>query len=101
MLEFTAIDDIEGIHAKIHLAFDSGKTRSFEWRRAQLRQLKDLLVENEDALANAMHEDLGRCLCVVSLSFHAVALEQVSSSFTGRKLASSTSSLQFGKWITL
>jgi aldehyde dehydrogenase (NAD+) len=45
---------------KLRDAFNSGRTRSYEWRRAQLQGLLRMLRENEMALGDAMHADLGR-----------------------------------------
>lgn len=41
-------------------AFLSGKTRSVEYRRDQLKQLAFLLQDNQDAIAHAVAQDLGR-----------------------------------------
>jgi aldehyde dehydrogenase (NAD+) len=45
---------------RLRAAFDDGRTRPLEWRRAQLGALKRLLKENGDALVAAVHADLGR-----------------------------------------
>lgn len=42
-------------------AFASGRTRSEEWRLAQLARLADLLHEREPELREALAADLGRC----------------------------------------
>ncbi len=44
----------------LRAAFDSGKTRSFEWRDHQLKSLARLIKDNEQAIADALREDLGR-----------------------------------------
>lgn len=41
--------------------FDSGATRTYEWRRRQLKQLDRLLQENSTALNTALKQDLGKC----------------------------------------
>ncbi|KRF40898.1 aldehyde dehydrogenase family protein [Terrabacter sp. Soil810] len=41
-------------------AFDYGVTKPREWRVAQLRALRSLLVDHEDELAAALHADLGK-----------------------------------------
>ncbi|MCX7620245.1 MAG: aldehyde dehydrogenase family protein [Acidimicrobiales bacterium] len=41
-------------------AFRSGRTRPYEWRRAQLEGLLRMLDENEDELVRAVQGDLGR-----------------------------------------
>lgn len=40
--------------------FESGKTRSFEWRKAQLKSLLKLLEEKEEDIFMALHKDLGK-----------------------------------------
>ena len=47
-------------HAGLQRYFDSGATRSFEWRRAQLRGLDAFLRQREAAIAEAVHADLGK-----------------------------------------
>lgn len=44
--------------ADLREAFKSGKTRSLVWRRSQLLAVRALLTENEQALAQALFEDL-------------------------------------------
>lgn len=41
--------------------FASGKTKSLDWRKAQLLNLKKLLQENENAIYQALEQDLGKC----------------------------------------
>ena len=40
--------------------FDRGVTKPREWRVAQLRALRSLLVDHEDEIAEALHADLGK-----------------------------------------
>ncbi|HHE32256.1 MAG TPA: aldehyde dehydrogenase family protein [Chlorobaculum parvum] len=47
-------------HAGLQRYFDSGATRLFEWRRAQLRGLDAFLREREAAIGEAVHSDLGK-----------------------------------------
>ncbi|WP_245153541.1 aldehyde dehydrogenase family protein [Chlorobaculum sp. 24CR] len=47
-------------HAGLRRYFDSGSTRSLEWRRGQLRGLDAFLREREAAIAEAIHADLGK-----------------------------------------
>jgi len=47
-------------HAELQRYFDSGATRSFAWRREQLRGLDVFLHEREAAIAEAVHADLGK-----------------------------------------
>ena len=41
--------------------FESGKTKSLNWRKEQLLNLKRLLKENENAIYKALEQDLGKC----------------------------------------
>ncbi|WCJ43534.1 Aldehyde dehydrogenase family 3 member F1 [Euphorbia peplus] len=45
---------------EIRRTFESGKTRSCDWRKAQLKALIHLVNENEDAMFEALHQDLGK-----------------------------------------
>src|SRR3954447_11772730 len=55
-----ATPDIPGTVRRLRDTFKTGRTRSIEWRRQQLRALERLMVENEAAIAAALEEDLGR-----------------------------------------
>jgi aldehyde dehydrogenase (NAD+) len=52
--------DIPKIVAGLRQTFATGKTRSVEWRRAQLRALEKMIAENEPAIADALAKDLDR-----------------------------------------
>jgi aldehyde dehydrogenase (NAD+) len=52
--------DIAETVARLRKTFATGRTRSIEWRKAQLRALERLMVENETAIADALDKDLGR-----------------------------------------
>ncbi len=52
--------DIAKTVARLRKTFASGRTRGVEWRKAQLRALERLMVENETAIADALDKDLGR-----------------------------------------
>lgn len=52
--------DIPKIVAHLRQTFSTGKTRSIEWRRAQLRGLEKMMAENEPAIAAALEKDLDR-----------------------------------------
>jgi len=45
---------------RLRETFATGRTRSVDWRRRQLLALEKMLVENESAIAEALHQDLGR-----------------------------------------
>lgn len=42
-------------------SFSTGKTRSLDWRRGQLENLKRMLIENEHDILKALKTDLGKC----------------------------------------
>jgi aldehyde dehydrogenase (NAD+) len=46
--------------ARLRQTFATGRTRSIEWRKQQLRALEKLMAENEPAIAEALATDLGR-----------------------------------------
>ncbi len=46
--------------ARLHSAFATGRTRPISWRKTQLRRLRRLLTEQEDAFASALRADLGK-----------------------------------------
>jgi aldehyde dehydrogenase (NAD+) len=41
-------------------SFESGRTRSYEWRAQQLNGLLSLLAENEQRVVDTLHEDVGK-----------------------------------------
>ena len=45
---------------ELRASFDSGKTRTYEWRVSQLNAMKTMLEENIDPICEAMAKDLGR-----------------------------------------
>jgi aldehyde dehydrogenase (NAD+) len=52
--------DVAKTVARLRKTFASGRTRSVEWRKAQLRALERLIIENEADIADALERDLGR-----------------------------------------
>lgn len=55
---------VAGIAPKIQLiknTFASGKTKSLDWRVEQLKQIKKMVIEQQDKIFVAMQQDLGRC----------------------------------------
>lgn len=44
----------------LRTTYATGITRSYRWRQQQLEQLDKLVVEHEDELLNALHQDLGK-----------------------------------------
>ncbi|MFG2598893.1 aldehyde dehydrogenase family protein [Streptomyces sp. NPDC048462] len=45
---------------RLRCTFRTGRTKSLDWRTAQLTQLRALLTERGDELADALHADLGK-----------------------------------------
>jgi aldehyde dehydrogenase (NAD+) len=45
---------------RLRETFATGRTRSLDWRKQQLRALEKLMVDNEPAIAEALASDLGR-----------------------------------------
>ena len=52
--------DVAKTVARLRQTFATGRTRNLEWRKEQLRALKQLMVENEAKVADALEKDLGR-----------------------------------------
>ncbi len=44
----------------LHATFESHKTRPYEWRIDQLKSLKKMMVEQEEAIFAALEADLGK-----------------------------------------
>jgi len=56
----TSVKDIERIHQRLADVFKTGRTKQYEWRAAQLRGLRRLVLENSEAIHSALEADLGR-----------------------------------------
>ena len=52
--------DIPEIVRRLRETFKTGRTRSIDWRKQQLRALERMMLENEPAVAAALEQDLGR-----------------------------------------
>ncbi|WCE02494.1 aldehyde dehydrogenase family protein (plasmid) [Streptomyces sp. HUAS 31] len=50
--------DAVAIVGRLRTTFRTGRTKPLAWRRKQLTRLRELLVENADAIAEALHVDL-------------------------------------------
>jgi aldehyde dehydrogenase (NAD+) len=55
-----ATTDIPALVAGLRKTYATGRTRSVEWRRAQLSALARMMTENETRIAAALDEDLDR-----------------------------------------
>lgn len=56
----TDVSTIPTAVARARAAFENGRTRPLEWRRAQLRRIKAMLEEHEAELTAALAADLGK-----------------------------------------
>lgn len=56
----TEVDTIPGIVDAARQAFDSGRTRSLDWRLSQLDALLRLVRERKDEILDALNEDVGK-----------------------------------------
>jgi aldehyde dehydrogenase (NAD+) len=52
--------DATALVGRLRTAFESGRTRSYEWRRDQLLAMRRMLVEREPELFDALAADLGK-----------------------------------------
>jgi aldehyde dehydrogenase (NAD+) len=52
--------DVAKTIARLRQTFATGRTRSLEWRKEQLRGLQRLMLENETKIADVLEKDLGR-----------------------------------------
>jgi aldehyde dehydrogenase (NAD+) len=52
--------DIPALVARLRATFATGRTRSVDWRREQLRGIERLMTDNEAAVADALEQDLDR-----------------------------------------
>ena len=55
-----AAADVAAVVARARRAFDSGRTKPYAWREAQLRALRRLVVDHESEIASALESDLGK-----------------------------------------
>lgn len=56
----TTAVDAPALVRRLRVTFSSGRTRSLEWRRAQLRALRSMLVREADTIGAALRADLGK-----------------------------------------
>lgn len=52
---------IPDIVSRLRNTFNSGKTRSIEWRIQQLQQVKKMTLDNEEKIRSALAADLNKC----------------------------------------
>lgn len=49
----------ESLH-ELRQTFRNGRTRSVAWRKSQLQAILKLLLDNEEKIFTALHQDLGK-----------------------------------------
>ena len=54
-------EDIHNIVEKQREFFNSGVTLDVKYRKRQLKKLKEMIINNQQKIIDALHEDLGRC----------------------------------------
>jgi aldehyde dehydrogenase (NAD+) len=54
------MSEIPEVVSRLRAAFQSGRTKPLEWRKAQLTALKAMLLEQADDFLAALHADLGK-----------------------------------------
>jgi aldehyde dehydrogenase (NAD+) len=52
--------DVAAIVSRLRSTFNSGRTRSIEWRLRQLDSLHKMLIDREDEILDALHVDVGK-----------------------------------------
>ncbi|KAJ2893748.1 hypothetical protein MKZ38_008285 [Zalerion maritima] len=57
---FTTKEDFDELYQAVRNTFATGKTKSLAWRKWQLKQFWWMIVDNEEAITAALHQDLGR-----------------------------------------
>ncbi|WP_372632013.1 aldehyde dehydrogenase family protein [Gordonia jinghuaiqii] len=70
---------------RLRLTFADGRTRTLQWRLAQLEGLARLLNENEDAIVAALDSDLGRPPADAWLADIAAVLAEIKTARSGLK----------------
>ena len=48
--------------------FESGRTKTVEWRRTQLEQMLKMVDEKKEAMFEAVYKDLGKVRCLLLFS---------------------------------
>lgn len=58
--EHTSQVDFKASYDTLHSTFATGRTKSIQWRKWQLKQLWWMMVENEDRIIEALHQEMNR-----------------------------------------
>ncbi len=68
---------IEEVVRALRGAFKEGRTRPLKWRKRQLKGLRQLLIQNEERVMEALNKDLGRCKMESVLSEISTTLDEI------------------------
>lgn len=50
----------ETLVKELRISYNSGKTRSYQWRVAQLKSIVKMAVDHEDEIIDALRQDLSK-----------------------------------------
>eukprot|EP01094_Clydonella_sp_ATCC50884_P018660 TRINITY_DN3491_c0_g1_i1.p1 TRINITY_DN3491_c0_g1~~TRINITY_DN3491_c0_g1_i1.p1 ORF type:complete len:527 (-),score=173.48 TRINITY_DN3491_c0_g1_i1:317-1849(-) len=64
---YTRVEEIPRQVARVRASFEQGVTRPLEWRRAQLRRLKEMMLEERENMMDALRADLSQTEFMASL----------------------------------
>jgi aldehyde dehydrogenase (NAD+) len=60
----TAVTDaaamVAAVVARSRATFETGRAKPYAWRESQLKALREMLLDNHDEIAEALHADLGK-----------------------------------------
>ena len=54
------VDKTALIVKELRESFNSGRTKSYEWRISQLKSIEKMIDENEKEITEALHKDLSK-----------------------------------------
>ena len=60
MSSYTSPDELEEAYSTLFATFRTGRTKSLAWRKWQLKQFWWMIVDNEERIVHALHQDLHR-----------------------------------------
>lgn len=58
--QYTPLDEIDKIYKELTTAFESGRTKSIDFRKQQLLRFAYMLRDNVDRIIDAIYEDIGK-----------------------------------------
>lgn len=60
MSSYTSPEELTGAYSTLFATFCTGRTKLLAWRKWQLKQFWWMIVDNDDRIFQALHEDLRR-----------------------------------------